>query len=220
MNERLKKIIDLIPNGAFSLDIGCDHALLDIALVKEKKMKKVMASDNKEGPLLKAKENIAKAKCEDQITLTLADGLDAYQEGVNTVIISGMGGYSILGILKRRKDLLKKIETLILSPNNYVPFVRSSVGKLGFKIVDEYLIQDKNIIYTILKFQRGKEKLTKKDALLGPILRKRRENIFIEQLERERKGRVLLLSLLPKSFFKKRRQVQRELKWILSEQKK
>ncbi len=220
MNERLKKIVDLIPSEVFSLDIGCDHALLDIALVEEKKLSRVIASDNKEGPLEKARENIEKASCSDKIILTLKDGLDAYQEGVDTVIISGMGGHAIINILKKHKELLPKIKTLILSPNNYIPLVRKEVCHLGFKIVDEYLIQDKNIIYTIIKLERGKEKLSQQDLILGPILRKRREKIFIEQLEREKKGRELLLNLLPLSYIKKRRTTKKELKWIIEEQKK
>ncbi len=219
MNERLKKIVDLISPEAFSLDIGCDHALLDIELVK-RGHQKVLASDNKEGPLEKARENIQKAHCEKQITLILADGLAAYREGVDTVIISGMGGYLTLKILKEKKDCLKKLQTLILSPNNYVPLVRKEVSKLGFQITDEYLIQEKNIIYTVLKFERGKRKLSPKDLLLGPILRERQDQIFLEQLERERKGREVLLKLLPSSLWQKRRRTKKELKWILEEQQR
>ena len=219
MNNRLKKILDLISPSAFCLDIGCDHALLDIELVKRGN-KKVIASDNKEGPLSKALENIKKAKLEDEITLTLKDGLASYQEGVDTVIISGMGGLQILKILKEKKEVLKKIDTLILSPNNYVPLVRKEVSKLGFSITDEYLIQEKNIIYTILKFEKGKKKLSKQDILLGPVLRKRQDKIFIEQLEREKRGREVLLKMLPKSLWQKRRQTKKELKWIIEEQKR
>lgn len=220
MNERLKKIADLIDSEAFSLDVGCDHAFLDIYLVNEKKHKKVAASDNKEGPLKIAKENIKKAGCEGKIEVILGDGLEAFHEGMDTVVISGMGGLTILGILRRKKELLKNIKTLILSPNNYQANIRREVSKMGYKIVDEYLIQEKNIIYTVIKFERGKEHLSKQDIILGPILRKKREKIFIEQLEREKMGREVLLKLLPKSLWQKRWKTKQELKWIIEEQKK
>ena len=35
INDRLKKIGDLVEANSFCLDVGCDHALLDIYLVKK-----------------------------------------------------------------------------------------------------------------------------------------------------------------------------------------
>ena len=37
INDRLKKIGDLVDANSFCLDIGCDHAFLDIYLVKKNK---------------------------------------------------------------------------------------------------------------------------------------------------------------------------------------
>ena len=211
---------DLIDREAFSLDIGCDHAKLDIYLVQVKKHKKVAASDNKEGPLEKARENIKEANCEGKIKLLLGDGLDVYQEGVDTLILSGMGGYQIINILKKGKKVLPKIKTLLISPNNFHPKVRKEVSKLGYKIVDEYLIQEKKVIYTILKFEKGKRKLSKQDLLFGPVLREKKESIFIEQLKREQKAREILLNLMPKNLYQKRQKTKKEIKWIAKELKK
>ena len=47
INTRLKTIGDLVPLSSYPLDIGCDHALLSIYLVKEKGLSKTVASDNK-----------------------------------------------------------------------------------------------------------------------------------------------------------------------------
>ena len=60
INNRLKKIGDLVDANSFCLDVGCDHALLDIYLVKKNMNIKPVASDVKTGPLEKAKENIKK----------------------------------------------------------------------------------------------------------------------------------------------------------------
>ena len=43
INDRLKKIGDLVDANSLCLDIGCDHALLDIYLVKEKNQQKAIA---------------------------------------------------------------------------------------------------------------------------------------------------------------------------------
>ena len=37
INERLKKIGDLVEANSVCLDVGCDHALLDIYLIKRNK---------------------------------------------------------------------------------------------------------------------------------------------------------------------------------------
>ena len=58
INDRLKLIGDLVKANSFCLDVGCDHALLDIYLVKRNKNIKAIASDVAEGPLDIAKNNI------------------------------------------------------------------------------------------------------------------------------------------------------------------
>ena len=64
LNTRLKKIGDLVDANSLVLDIGCDHAFLDIYLVKERGFKKAIASDIGEGPLKSALDNIKKYKVE------------------------------------------------------------------------------------------------------------------------------------------------------------
>ena len=76
ISKRLKVIGDLVPDNSFILDIGCDHALLDIYVVTKNKNVKAIASDINEGPLKQAKINIKKYNLEDKIEITKADGLE------------------------------------------------------------------------------------------------------------------------------------------------
>ena len=92
INARLKKIGDLVEANSFCLDIGCDHALLDIYLTKANKDITVVGSDIAQGPLDQALKNIKREGLEDKIELRLGDGLDPYSKEMDTVIISGMGG--------------------------------------------------------------------------------------------------------------------------------
>ena len=78
INNRLKKIGDLVEANSFCLDIGCDHALLDIYLAKQNKNIKAIASDIKEGPLQQAKNNIKREHLENKIETRLGDGLNKY----------------------------------------------------------------------------------------------------------------------------------------------
>ena len=143
INSRLKKIGDLVEANSFCLDVGCDHALLDIYLVSKKKNIQAVASDIAEGPLEQAKNNIKRERLEDKIETRLGSGLKTYTDEINTVIISGMGGRNIIGICKEDLKILKKIDTLIISPNNYQDDVKRFLTKNGFYIENEEFVKDK-----------------------------------------------------------------------------
>ena len=151
LNTRLKKIGDLVDTNSLVLDIGCDHAFLDIYLVKERCFKKAIASDIGEGPLKSALDNIKKYKVEDKIELRLGDGLSTYTDDIDTAVVSGMGGRTIIGIFKNNFAITKKLKQIILSPNNYQEDVRKFFRKNGFYIEDEELVKEGKYIYQIIK---------------------------------------------------------------------
>ena len=214
INARLKKIGDLVEANSFCLDVGCDHALLDIYLVKKNKNIKAVASDIAKGPLEHAKKNIEREKLTDEIETRLGPGISTYKEGIDTIIISGMGGRNIIGILKNDSKILKKIKTLILSPNNYQSDVKKYCTKNGFYIENEEFVKDNHIIYQIIILKRGKKKYTKKDYFFGPIFLIKKGPLFREYYEKELKSREILLSLLPKNYRLKRYQAKKEIKMI------
>ena len=80
INKRLKQIGDLVEANSFCLDVGCDHAFLDIYLVKKECGIRAIASDIAKGPLDSARNNIAKEKLEDKIEVRLGNGLDTYSK--------------------------------------------------------------------------------------------------------------------------------------------
>lgn len=217
INARLKKIGDLVEANSFCLDIGCDHALLDIYLVNQKKNIKAIASDIAEGPVEQARQNIKREHLEKEIEVRLGDGLSTYSEEINTAIISGMGGRTIIGICKNNYKTFKKIDTYILSPNNYQEDVKRFMCKNGYYVENEEFVKDKKFIYQILIFKKGKRKYTKKDYFFGPVFLIKKGPLFREYYEREMKSREILLQLLPKNFRLKRFQIKNEIKMIKNE---
>ena len=217
INTRLKLIGDLVEADSTCLDIGCDHALLDIYLLKLNKNIKAIASDIAEGPLKQAENNLKRENLENKIELRLGDGLDTYTKEVDTVIISGMGGRNIIGICKNNYKVLKDIKTLIISPNNYQEDVKRYLCKNGFYISNEEFVRDKKFIYQIIIFKRGKKKYSKKEYFFGPVFLQKKGPIFREYYERELKSREILLSLLPKSFRYKKYKVKKEIDIIKKE---
>ncbi len=214
INNRLKTIGDLVPLSSYPLDIGCDHALLSIYLVKEKGLSKTVASDNKSGPLKKAKENVKFYKVSDKVKLLEAEGLDSYTKGIDTITISGMGGLNINKILDDNKKYLKNIDTLILSPNNYSLAVKRKLLKLGYHIENETLVKERNIIYEILVFKKGRKYYSYKKLFLGPILMTKRDNVTKEYYQNLLNTKKSLLNALPKSFRNKIRLTKKEIKYL------
>ncbi len=217
INARLKTIGDLVEKDSICLDVGCDHALLDIYLVHRKANIKTIASDIAQGPLEQAKKNIEREHLEDVIETRLGSGLETYTDEINTIIISGMGGRNIIGIFKDNIKKLNKVETLIISPNNYQEDVKRFLCKHGFYIQNEEFVKDKKFIYQIIIFKKGKKRYSKKEYFFGPIFLEKKGPLFREYYERELKSREILISLLPKNFKLKKYQAKKEIKMIKNE---
>ena len=217
INSRLKKIGDLVEANSFCLDVGCDHAFLDIYLVTRNKDIKAIASDIAEGPLEQAKKNINRERLENKIETRLGPGLTTYTKEINTIIISGMGGRNIIGICKDSPKVLKQVDTMIISPNNYQEDVKRYLSKNGFYIENEEFVKDKKFIYQIIIFKKGKRKYTKKEFFFGPIFLIKKGPLFREYYDRELKSREILLSLLPKGYRLKKHQIKQEIKMIKNE---
>ena len=217
INVRLKKIGDLVEANSFCLDVGCDHALLDIYLVKQKKDIKAVASDIAEGPLEQAKNNIKREKLEKEIDVRLGYGLRTYTDDINTIIISGMGGRNMISIFKDQPKVLKKVDTIILSPNNYQEDVKRYLTKNKFYISNEEFVKDGKFIYQIIIFKKGKKRYSKKDYFFGPVFLIKKGPLFREYYERELKSREILLTLLPKNYRMKKHQTKKEIEMIKKE---
>lgn len=219
INNRLKQVGDLVDTNSLILDIGCDHALLDIYLVKEKKFKKAIGSDIGEGPINSAKENIKKYHLEDKIELRLGNGLDTYTDDIDTAVAAGMGGRTIIGIFKNNLKITKKLDTIIISPNNYQEDVKRFFTSIGFIIVDEVLVKEAKFIYQIIKLKKGKKHYTKKEYFFGPILLQKKDKLFNEYYKRELASREILLNILPKNYRLKKYKIKKEIKNIKEELK-
>ncbi len=217
INDRLKKIGDLVEANSFCLDIGCDHGLLDIYLVKRKAGIKTIASDIAEGPLSHAKENIKRERLEKEIETRLGPGLSTYSDEVNTVIISGMGGRNIIGICKNDLKIMKQIDTFIISPNNYQEDVKHFFCKNGFYIENEEFVKDNKFIYQIIIFKKGKRHYNRKQYFFGPVFLEKKGPLFKEYYGREMKSREILIAMLPKNYRWKKFITRKEIEMIKKE---
>ena len=99
LSKRLEEIAKLVKRNKVVFDVGSDHALLPCFLVLNEISPKVYAGDIALGPLNNGIENIKRYGLIDRVIPILSDGLDKAPEDVETVIISGMGYFTIEHIL-------------------------------------------------------------------------------------------------------------------------
>lgn len=140
----------------YAVDVGTDHAKLPIYLLQNKICSKVVATDINKGPLERAERNICMHLSKEQqksISLIHTDGLCSLDaSGVDTVIISGMGGELIIKIIKSAPEGFFKNPEIwfILQPQKNIDLVRSFLYSSGYCIKNECLVKEQGRIYPVI----------------------------------------------------------------------
>ena len=161
LSRRLMQVSKMIKKNAKVLDVGTDHAYLPIYLKKNKLCKNVCASDVSQNALDIAKKNLIKYDMD--INLYLSDGLDNIKEDYDTITLCGMGTSTIVKILEDKK----LPDNIIVSSNNDLVKLRKYMNSIGYKITDEKVIYENKKYYDIISYEKGEEKLSYKEVLLG-----------------------------------------------------
>lgn len=168
ISNRLKSVAGLVTSNDIIADIGCDHAYLDIYLVKNKIVKKSFVTDINEGAINNGINNIKKYHLDSQITAIKSDGIKDIPSDINTLIISGMGSSTIIKILSNKK--LKQINKLIIQSNNDYFILRKYITSKGYYISHESAVYDNGKYYINIVFLRGEKKYSLKELTYGPLL--------------------------------------------------
>lgn len=192
LSKRLELIAKKVETGDIVADVGCDHAYLSIYLVKNFICDHVIATEISKGPYNNAKNNIVLNGVENKIKLYLTDGLSNVTDYINTIIISGMGTDTIMGILNNYNNL-NNINKIIISSHNKYIHMRKFLNQIGFIIVDEEYIDDKNKMYLVMTAKKSSKKNTSNEINYGLKLKK---NVFF--YEWYLKKILLLLKEVPK----------------------
>lgn len=199
LTPRLSAIAKLIPAGSVVADIGTDHAYLPLYLVQEQISPRVVASDLNPAPLAQARETVAAFNCLHKIDLRQGSGLDVLspEDGVDTVVIAGLGGHTIIGILQEGLGRVPGLRRLILQPMNESGALRVWLAHNNFALAHETLALEGNRLYEIIMAMPGQE--TEKDPFrlsLGPRLLENRPRLLARLLrEKIRKMQTVRNSL-------------------------
>lgn len=159
LTKRMQAIVDICPMCDTVADIGSDHGLVPIALIREGKAKKAIAADISEKSLQKAKYNLQKYRMEDSVELRTGDGLSILRpEEAQLILITGLGGQQIADMVLKGKRAIGDDTILIVSPNQAAGFLRETLAKNGFETLQEDLVREKEKFYPVILLKRGTPK--------------------------------------------------------------
>lgn len=173
LKSRLAGVASLIPSGSVVADIGTDHAYLPLYLVKEKACPRVIAVEKSPLNSRAAQEKVNLFHLQQKVEVRTGDGLLVLEEsdGVEIVVIAGLGGKTICGLLAAAGCRLWHYRRFVLQPMGDAALVRRWLAENGFYFPEEKLAWEKGHFYEIFAAERGR-KISGESILweLGPVL--------------------------------------------------
>ena len=191
LSERLSAIADAVPRSKRVFDVGSDHGYISATLLERGTADFVIATDIRKRPAERTRTLLHERGLSSRSCTVCTDGIDGMAlEPGDTVIISGMGGYMIMDILRdilayQEKETISEV-FFLLQPQKSLAKFRRFLLECGFEIVDEDLCKDRDKWYVILhvgyKGKRAEKIPELTDLYLGNILRHKKPALWKEYL--------------------------------------
>lgn len=160
-------------------DIGTDHGRLPLYLIEQNIVPFAVASDRIKTPIAALKRQVCALGWEDKISVRLGDGLTVVApEEIQTIVISGMGGMTMIEILDQCPQTVQKSSCLILQPQRSILEVRRWLVSHHWRICREDLVLEDGRYYEILCAEPGEMVLTEREINFGPILLQEKPDLF------------------------------------------
>lgn len=197
ISDRMAAVIRLITPGNTVADVGTDHCYIPIYLAVNKISPKIIAMDVNEGPLSKARRNIAEYGVENIIETRHSDGLKELRQGeADTIVIAGMGGNLINSILSSGEAVARSAKEIIISPHKDIRLVRRFLADNGYRIDDEVIVKDTGKYYFVMKVTTGHMTLDEEEIAYGVYPVRRRDPVMREYLENELSKQLSIMAKL------------------------
>lgn len=175
-DARLNAICDMLPVCGVVADIGADHGRLGAQLILNGTCEKVWFSDISAESLKKARALVKRLGLSERSEFFVGDGANALPAAPDAAVIAGMGGTTVSRILEGANGKLDA-STLVLQPNVGTTELRYALSRLGFRIMDERIVRAANRWYVLIKAERGEMTLTNDEAVVGPVLIRKSDEI-------------------------------------------
>ncbi|MEW6770272.1 MAG: class I SAM-dependent methyltransferase [Bacillota bacterium] len=179
----MEAVAGLVPPTECLADIGTDHALLPIHLVKHGVVSRVIAVEKAVGPAAAARRAVAAAGLEDRIEVRRGEGLGPLAAGeAGAIVLAGMGGQTIADILAAGTAVARAAGLIVVQPMNRIAFLRRWLVQNGWVIRAEALAAEKGRLYQVVAAAPGssRKQLNWLEEELGPCLLASRPPFFKE----------------------------------------
>jgi len=151
LTNRLKALAELVEEKASVADIGTDHGHLPVYLAQTGLKGRIIASDISSASLSAARRSADRYDVADAITFIAAPGLDAVDPmDVDTIIIAGVGGETILRILDKAPWTKLQKMKLILQPQSKIDTLIKFLYDNNYEIIEIKTVPDRKKNYTII----------------------------------------------------------------------
>ncbi len=188
MDVRLKTVARMI-RSAVHADVGSDHALLLVSLLRSGRIERGIAIENKIQPFQNSRDALAGLAAD----VRFSDGLEGLKPlEANSLSVCGMGGESIVKILEAHPERVPM--TVVIQPNRRANLVRQWALRAGYHLVDEQIAWG-NWPYEIMMLEKRNElgadpayDSVELDAALmfGPLTLRRSEPRLLDRLREEK----------------------------------
>lgn len=170
LQPRLQLLADLVPQNARLADIGTDHGYLPVYLLQKGRIQSAIAADIGQEPLLHAKRTAKQYGIERGLRFLLSDGLQGISpEDVDTIVIAGMGGETIIHILSMASWTKKNGILLLLQPMTKQELLRRWLNENGYSQCGERLVEDKEYLYPVFSVTGGMQPQLSDSDIYGGI---------------------------------------------------
>lgn len=201
LSRRLNTCLNALSSVSRIADIGTDHAYLPCEGISKGVIDSAIAIDVIDGPLAQAKATITDYGLGDKIEIRKGSGFEPLVVGeVEGVVIAGMGGKLIAQLLADSLPIAQSMQLLVFQPQGGEYTLRQFLFSNDFEIVDEQLIEEEGIIYTIIVAKPTEKEayINQLDLTFGPILRRNLQNeLFVKKWMDELSAIDAVLNQIP-----------------------
>ena len=158
IRPRLEAIADAVRPHSRVADVGSDHGRLPRLLIVSGRASWCVATEFGAGPARRLRDGVLETAEAGRIDLRTGRGLDPLlsDDRIDVLVLSGMGGATMLEILERPRLDALGIQRLVLQPQSGWARVRAGLDELGRSVTDERLVRDRGRLYTVIRAGGGR----------------------------------------------------------------
>jgi tRNA (adenine22-N1)-methyltransferase len=141
LSARLADVAALCPPGAVVADIGSDHGLLPLALLRSGRAPRAIAVDLHPGPVAQLR---ARAASEPRLEVRAGDGLAPLAPGeAQVIVLAGIGARLAERLLRAAPAVWAAAERVVVQVNEGPEELRAALLGLGMELVDQRFVEER-----------------------------------------------------------------------------